>query len=195
MPDAPKGWPWPSERCHATRTISPARASTRTGLSSVARTPSLACAGTASEAPTSASAVSRPTRRMCWLYASRVAWVPRLSHAALATAESGRSTMTRLDGRLRERGDLVALVLEQAGEDLLERSLAVSEPHRACGRHDVQLLITELLDRRERVSSRGETGEQGLELDVGGVVDLAVLPGWCCSPSSSCAAKNRAIRW
>jgi hypothetical protein len=30
---------------------------------------------------------------------------------------------------------LVALVLEQAGEDLLERSLAVGEPHRACGRH------------------------------------------------------------
>src|SRR3954451_748562 len=79
-------------------------------------------------------------------------------------------------GRLRERGDLVAWVLEQAGEDLLERSLAVGEPHRACGRHDVQLLITELLDRRERVSRRGETGEQDPELDVGGVVDLAVLP-------------------
>ena len=61
--------------------------------------------------------------------------------------------------RCRDRVDLVALVLEQAGDDLLQRPLAVGELHLARGRHRVDLLIAEQLDRCERIPRGRETGE------------------------------------
>jgi hypothetical protein len=71
----------------------------------------------------------------------------------------------------------MALVLEHARDDLLDRPLAVDEPHLTCGRHRVELLVGEVPDRCERLARGRETREQDVELDLGGAASLAVPSG------------------
>jgi hypothetical protein len=47
--------------------------------------------------------------------------------------------------------DLVALVLEQAGHDLLQSPLPVAEPEAAGGRHSVELLVGQLGQQTEGI--------------------------------------------
>jgi hypothetical protein len=102
-PEAPNRRPSPSTRCHLTRTVSPGAASSRTGLSSLARTPSFATEGTASRAATAIATTTSTARRIRVLYACRAPLVPGLVSSSRAIrcgdARGGRGGRARPGGR------------------------------------------------------------------------------------------------
>jgi hypothetical protein len=90
---------------------------------------------------------------------------------------------------------LVALMVEQGGDDLLERPSPVTELHLArCG-NEVELLVRELVKRREGIPRGREPVEQVAERPVLRLV-LAVVStrGYAADPSTVARTKA-AMRW
>jgi len=81
-----------------------------------------------------------------------------------------------LDGS-RDGVDLVVLMVEQAGNDLLKRPLAVGEPHRARGWHGVQLGVGEPFDAGQCNPGGLQMPEEGVQFDVRVAVRPAVRRG------------------
>jgi hypothetical protein len=60
----------------------------------------------------------------------------------------------------------MALMFEQAGHDLLEGSLPVTELHLARGRHPVELLVGQPREHAEGASPARQSFEQTLKVDA-----------------------------
>lgn len=71
----------------------------------------------------------------------------------------------------------MALVFQQAREDLLESPDAVGEPHLTLGRHGVQPIVVELSQGRKSVSRCLEASEQRVGVDCPGAVGRVVIGG------------------